>query len=67
MLKDATDKIYEPEPIHGLGNPVHEKSLSSEPTVNVGEVSGENGAGMHNPEIVSGGRRACLDRKQLFQ
>ena len=44
MLKDATDKTSEPEPEHELDNHVHENSLSSEPTANVGEVSGEKGS-----------------------
>lgn len=43
MDTDAADKISEPVPEHGLDNPVHEESLSSAPTANVGEASGEKG------------------------
>ena len=44
MDKDATDKTSEPEPEHGLDYSVHEKSLSSEPTAYVGEISREKGS-----------------------
>lgn len=39
---DATGKT--PEPEHGPDNPVREESLSSAPTANVGEASGEKGS-----------------------
>ena len=43
MDTDELDKISEPVPEHGLDNPIHDESLSSASTANVGEESGKKG------------------------